>query len=200
MFPCQLLHGYRHFLSNCMAASLSVCTVKADRSCRAQLSMEHGYQVFFLITVCFMWAGGQPSGTVCLCRCVCVCARTAWPMRRAGLILRNTCSILWTDIRLTTGGASSIKQSACRQIVNLNKNSPRQEVQIFNVHVQNFSWGKNHQIRCFHPRLLTCFIDAKAVWRLSNTGLHVATEDSNTSCRTRDDLRYLRCLEHSVFY
>lgn len=41
-FFCQLLLGYQQFLSNCMASSY-ICAFNADRSCRAQLLMEHSY-------------------------------------------------------------------------------------------------------------------------------------------------------------
>ena len=42
MFACQLLLGYQHFLGNYMASSY-ICALNADRSCRAQLLMEHSY-------------------------------------------------------------------------------------------------------------------------------------------------------------
>lgn len=78
MFPCQLLLGYQHFLSNCMAAGY-ICAFNADRCCRAQLLMEHSYPFshYCLLYVRFTRPVGKPSGTLCVCLC------RVWPIGRA---------------------------------------------------------------------------------------------------------------------
>lgn len=68
MFPCQLLLGYQHFLSNCMASSY-ICTFKADRSCRAQLLMEHSYPFshYCLLYVRSTRPEDNHRGLACVC-------------------------------------------------------------------------------------------------------------------------------------
>lgn len=71
MFPCQLLLGYQHFHSNCMASGY-ICAFNADRSCRAQLLMEHSYPFshYCLLYVIFTRPQGNHQGLTCVCVCV----------------------------------------------------------------------------------------------------------------------------------
>lgn len=73
MFPCQLLLGYQHFLSNCMAGGY-ICALNADRSCRAQLLMEHSYPFshYCLLYVRFTRPEENHQGHTHMCVCVCV--------------------------------------------------------------------------------------------------------------------------------
>lgn len=73
MFPCQLLLGYQHFLSNCMAGGY-ICAFNADRSCRAQLLMEHSYPFshYCLLYVRFTRPEENHQGHTHMCVCVCV--------------------------------------------------------------------------------------------------------------------------------
>ena len=107
MFPCQLLLGYRHFLSNRMAGRY-MCTFKSDGSCRAQLLMEHSYPFSHYCLFCV--SSTRPEDThqgVCVCVCVCI----IWPITEAALVLTNTCSILRSDMK-----ASCPQSSRCHQM------------------------------------------------------------------------------------
>lgn len=68
MFPCQLLLGYQHFLSNCMASGY-ICAFNSDRSCRAQLLMEHSYPFshYCLLYVRFTRPEDNHQGLTCVC-------------------------------------------------------------------------------------------------------------------------------------
>lgn len=68
MFPCQLLLGYQHFPSNCMASGY-ICAFNADRSCRAQLLMEHSYAFSHYCLVCVRSTRprGNHQGLTCVC-------------------------------------------------------------------------------------------------------------------------------------
>lgn len=91
----QLLLGYQDFLSNCMASSYRHA-FKADRSRRAQLLMEHSYPFshYCLLYVRFTRPEDNHQGLMCVC--------IAWPITGKGLVLGNTCPILWTDMRVQT--------------------------------------------------------------------------------------------------
>lgn len=67
-FPCQLLLGYQHFLSNCMASSY-MCAFKSDRSCRTQLLMEHSYPLshYCLFCVSSTRPEDDHQGPACVC-------------------------------------------------------------------------------------------------------------------------------------
>lgn len=64
MFPCQLLLGYQHFLSNCMTSGY-MYVFNADSSCGAQLLMEHSY-LFSHYTLLQVRSRGHHQGLTCV--------------------------------------------------------------------------------------------------------------------------------------
>ena len=69
MFPCQLLLGYQHFLSNRMASGY-ICAFNAVRSCGAQLLMEHSYP-FSHYWLIYVWDPPGLRETIRDLACVC---------------------------------------------------------------------------------------------------------------------------------
>lgn len=109
MFPCQLLLGYQHFLSNCMASSY-MRTFKSDRSCRAQLLMEHSYPFSHYCLFCVRSSRPEENhrGPAC------VCARTTANNRtRSGP--QKHLSNSQSRYKNAINGLYSPQSSRCRQ-------------------------------------------------------------------------------------
>lgn len=155
MFPCQLLLGYQHFLSNCMASSY-ICTFKADRSCRAQLLMEHSYPFshYCLLFVRSTRPEDNHRGLACVCVCI------VWPITGTGLVLGNTCSTLWTDMWMQTRDFFLI---TLQMSSDLNVNTTPWErwnslklVQSARARMHNFIWAHKTQIKRSSPDKSVC--------------------------------------------
>lgn len=136
-----------------------MCALNADRSCRAQLLIEHSYPFshYCLLYVRFTRTRGNLQRIYTF-----VC--TAWPRQKAGLLLRNTC-LLYTEQEVEQTNYYfflfsyfTLQMSSDMSVNTAPREKLLRHVQSARIHMDNLFCHHKTQMRCFSCVTVSCCV------------------------------------------